>query len=389
MNKAVREMTPFLVMDVLEKAKTLEAKGVDVVHLEIGEPDSDVHPFVVDAIKRAYDEHRTHYTDSFGDVELREAVCRLYKAEYGVDVTPDRVLVTSGSSPALLLALQVLCDVGDEVLVSNPGYPCYRDFALACHATPREVPVSAENGFQFDAKDVAAALTPKAKAVFVNSPMNPAGTLAEPESLKRIVDLCAANGTTVLSDEIYHGLVYNGKKPHSILEFTDDAYVFNGFSKRFDMTGLRLGYLIAPKKHLRVLRILQQNLFICAGSIAQRAGLEAINLQLGSTAKAREFQRFQAAKCAEYDTRRRFMLDRLKDLGFEVKVEPEGAFYVFADARRYTKDSLKFAFDVLNRAHVGITPGTDFGSRGQGFIRLSYATDVPRLREAFNRLAEF
>ncbi len=389
MNKALREMTPFLVMDVLEKAQALEARGVDVVHLEIGEPDSPVHPFVVDAVKAAYDEQRTHYTDSFGDPELRAAICRLYRAEYGVQVTPDRVLVTSGSSPALLLALQVLCDVGDEVLVSNPGYPCYRDFALACHAAPKEIPVTAENGFQFDPDDVAAAITPLSRAIFVNSPMNPAGTIASPESLREIVQIAAAHGVTVLSDEIYHGLTYGGGKTHSILEFTDDAFVFNGFSKRFAMTGLRLGYVIAPKKHLKALRILQQNLFICAGSIAQRAGLAALNLLLGEDARSRAFQRDQAAKCAEYDARRRFTLARLADLGFEVKVEPEGAFYVFADARRYTQDSLKFAFDVLKRAHVGITPGTDFGSRGQGFIRISYATSIPRLREAFNRIAEF
>ena len=385
MNSAVDKMTPFLVMDVLEKAQQMEAAGADVVHLEVGEPDFDLDPLVVEAIHRAYDEKRTHYTDSFGDSELREAVCRLYKREYGVDVTPDRVLVTSGSSPAILLALQILCDVGDEVLVSNPGYPCYRDFVLACHAVPVEVPVSAGNGFQIDPADIVQRVTPRTRAVFVNSPANPFGTLASPEALAAL----AESGTTVLSDEIYHGLVYGGARAHSILEYTDDAFVLNGFSKRFAMTGLRLGYMIAPEKYLRALRTLQQNLFICAGSVAQRAGLAALNLLLGDDKRAVKFQDRHAAMLSEYDARRRFTLERVKDMGFEVAVEPEGAFYVFADARRYTRDSFKFAFDVLERAHVGIAPGTDFGSRGQGFVRFSYATGIPRLREAFNRLAEF
>lgn len=385
MNSALKQMTPFLVMEVLEKAKKMEAKGIDVIHLEVGEPDFDVNPLVVDAIKTAYVEHRTHYTDSFGDPELRAAICALYKKEYGVTVTPDRVLVTSGSSPALLLALEVLCDAGDNVLVSNPGYPCYRDFALACHAVPKDVPVSAANGFQLDPADVVKATDDRTRAVFVNSPMNPAGTLASDDALKTL----AAGPVTVLSDEIYHGLVYNGRRPRSILEFTDDAFVFNGFSKRFAMTGLRLGYLIAPKKYLRALRILQQNLFICAGSTAQRAGLAALKLLLGTDAKALEFQHAQDAMVAEYDARRKFILGRIRDLGMTVDVEPEGAFYVFADAHRYTNDSLKFAFDVLDRAHVGITPGTDFGTRGQGFVRFSYANSIDRIREAFNRMAEF
>ena len=391
MNSALEQMTPFLAMDIREQARALERKGADIIHLDVGEPDFNVHPLVVDAMKDALDRNQTHYTDSFGDPELREAICRFYRREYGVDVTPDRVLVTGGSSPALLLALQVLCDVGDEVLLSDPGYPCYRDFALAVHARPVALPTAAADGFQPDPDAVAAAITPRTRALFVNSPSNPAGTLAEPERLTALAKLCpgdSENAPVVLSDEIYHGLTYGGSRAHTILEYTDNAFVVNGFSKRFAMTGLRLGYLIAPTRFLPALRILQQNLFICAGSVAQRAGLAAMRLLLGEHAKSSAFLKSEAEMRAEYDARRIFMLERLRDIGMSVAVEPKGAFYVFADARRYTKDVLAFAQNLLTRASVGVTPGTDFGSQGQGFLRFSYACPIPRIREAFNRMAE-
>ena len=392
MNSALEQMTPFLAMDIREQARALLRQGADVIHLDVGEPDFNVHPLIVAAMKEALDRHQTRYTDTFGDPELREAICRHYRKEYGVEVTPDRVLVTGGSSPALLLALQVLCDVGDEVLLADPGYPCYRDFALAVHARPVALPTTAEDGFQPAPDAVAAALTPRTRALFVNSPSNPAGTLAEGERLTALAQLCpgdAENAPVILSDEIYHGLAYGGSRAHTILEYTDNAFVVNGFSKRFAMTGLRLGYLIVPRRFLAALRILQQNLFICAGSVAQRAGLAAMRLLLGEHAKSNEFLRGEAEMRSEYDARRIFMLERLRDIGMSVAVEPKGAFYVFADARRYTKDSLAFAQNLLERAHVGVTPGTDFGRQGQGFLRFSYACPIPRIREAFNRMAEF
>ena len=392
MNAALQQMTPFLALDIREQARALERQGADVIHLDVGEPDFNVHPLIVEAMKAALDQGQTRYTDSFGDPELREAICRFYHREYGVDVTPDRVLATSGSSPALLLALQVLCDIGDEVLLADPGYPCYRDFVLAVHARPVALPTTAADGFQPDPAAVAAALTPKTRALFVNSPSNPAGTLAESERLAALAALCPGDteeAPVLISDEIYHGLAYGGSHAHSILEYTDNAFVVNGFSKRFAMTGLRIGYLIAPKRFLPVLRILQQNLFICAGSVAQRAGLAALQLLLGEHPKSSEFLKDEAARRDEYDARRTFMLERLRDIGMSVAVEPKGAFYVFADARRYTKDSLAFAQNLLERAHVGVTPGTDFGSQGQGFLRFSYSCPIPRIREAFNRMAEF
>ncbi len=371
MNSNLKGMTPFIEMEVLEKAQEMAKRGIDVVHLEVGEPDFNMPPCVAAAAQQAYDQNRTHYTHSLGDPELREAIAAFYRREYNVTVDPGCILVTSGSSPAILMALQVLCDAGDEVLLSNPGYPCYRNFALACHAVPKEVRVHAENGFQFDVDDVRRAVTPQSRGIFVNSPMNPAGVLVEDAVYEGLASL----GVPILSDEIYHGLVYEGRA-RSVLEFTDNAFVLNGFSKRFAMTGLRLGYLIAPQRCMRALQILQQNLFICASSTAQRAGIAALN------GAAKDVERMKAV----YDERRRYMLGRLREMGFVIHTEPKGAFYIFADARKFTRDAYAFAFDVLEHAHVGITPGVDFGTAGEGFVRFSYANGMARISEGLARL---
>ena len=364
-----------MVMEVLEKAQEMQRNGIDVVHLEVGEPDFSLPPAIAEAARDAYRDNRTHYTHSLGDPELRDCLSAFYKKEYGVDVGPERFLVSSGSSPAILLALLALCDAGDEILVTNPGYSCYRNFALAARAVPREVRIEPEDGFQLDPGRVKAAVTPRTRAIFVNSPMNPTGTLADDAVYEGLASL----GIPILSDEIYHGLVYGGRA-RTALEFTDDAFVLNGFSKRFAMTGLRLGYLIAPQKYMRALQILQQNLFICASSPAQRAGIATLS---GGADK-------EVAKMKNvYDERRKYMLARLPAMGFVIHSEPKGAFYIFADARRFTHDCYRFAFDVLEHAHVGITPGVDFGTAGEGFVRFSYANSLERIREGLDRLQSF
>ncbi len=375
MNLSVNEMTPFMVMEVLERAQTLQKQGHDIIHLEVGEPDFDLPPAVAEAARAAYVQKQTHYTHSLGDLELREAIAAFYLREYGVVVDPDCIVVTSGSSPAILLALQALCNAGDEVIISNPGYPCYRNFALACRAVARDVRVDAAHGFQYDIDELRKALSSRTRGIFVNSPMNPAGVLVE----DRVYAALAELDVPILSDEIYHGLVYAGRA-RTVLEFTDNAFVFNGFSKRFAMTGLRLGYVIAPKRYMRALQILQQNLFICAPSIAQRAAIAALN---GSADAAVEAMR------TTYDERRRYLLARLRKMGFVIETEPQGAFYILADARRFTSDSYRFAFDVLEKAHVGITPGVDFGSAGEGFVRFSYANSLARIGEAMDRLERY
>lgn len=367
-------MTSFIVMDVLERAKELEAQGVSIIHLEVGEPDFDMPECIANEIALAQQQGITHYSHSLGDIELRRSIAWFYKEEYGVNVDPDCILVTSGSSPAILMALMLLCEPGDEVIMSNPAYPCYRNFTLACNAEPVFVPLSAENGFQYNVEEIKKKITPRTRAVFVNSPMNPTGTLISKEVFEQLAEL----EVPIISDEIYHGLVYEGRAS-SILEYTNKAFVINGFSKRFAMTGLRLGYLIAPKEHMRSLQILQQNLFICAPSTAQRGGVAAL-------AKADPYVQNMRNI---YNERRLYMIRRLKQMGFIIHTEPQGAFYVFCDARHLTGDSYRFAFDVLENAHVGITPGVDFGTNGEGFIRFSYANSLENIKKGLDRLESY
>ena len=366
-------MTSFIVMDVLERANELQREGIDVIHLEVGEPDFDMPECVTKAAVEAQLSGATHYTHSLGDPQLRSAISDFYKSEYNVTVDPDCILVTSGSSPAILMTLMLLCQAGDEVIMSNPGYPCYRNFALACHAEPVCVPLHAECDFQYDIDEIKKKITDKTRAIFVNSPMNPTGTLVNDNVYKELASL----GIPIISDEIYHGLVYEGRAS-SILEFTDKAFVINGFSKRFAMTGLRLGYLIAPKEYMRSLQILQQNLFICAPSTAQKAGITALKEAKTDVDHMRNI----------YNERRIYMIKRLKQMGFVIHTEPQGAFYVFCDARKFTSNSYHFAFNVLEKTHVGITPGIDFGTGGEGFVRFSYANSLENIRTAMDRLEE-
>ena len=370
-NPLVEQMTSFIVMDVLERAQELEREGKDIVHLEVGEPDFDLSEMVREAAEASFAQKRTHYTHSLGDKDLRLEVARFYQREYGVTIDPDQVIVTSGSSPAILMALMVLCEPGSEVILSDPGYPCYKNFVLACNAKPVSVDLSPEDGFQYSIEKIKKAITPKTRAIFVNSPMNPTGTLVSDATYKELVNL----GIPLLSDEIYHGLVYEGRAK-SALEFTDNAFVLNGFSKRYAMTGLRLGFLVAPKEYVRKLQVIQQNLFICAPSISQRAGIVAL----------RDSEPEVAERRAIYDERRRYMLSRLKNMGFEVEVEPQGAFYIFCNAKKFTTDSYRFAFEVLENAHVGITPGVDFGKNGEGYFRLTSFGSRENTIEAMERL---
>lgn len=374
MNREVDEMTSFLVMDILERAKELQQQGADIVHLEVGEPDFDVPPCVAEAVQEAYRNHCTHYTHSLGDIELRNEIAALYRREYGVEVNPDCIVVTSGSSPAILMLMLLLCNVDSEVILSNPGYACYKNFVLAAHAKPVYVPLLAENGFQYKIEDIKSHISERTAAIFINSPMNPTGTLLEERFLQQLSTL----NVPIVSDEIYHGLVYEGRA-HSILEYTPHAFVLNGFSKRFAMTGLRLGYLIAPEKYMPALWKMQQNFLICASSTAQKAALAAL----------RDKSTYTKDMMETYNARRVYMMRRLREMGFRIPADPQGAFYIFADASDFTQDSLAFAFDVLEKAHVGITPGVDFGSQGQGYVRFSYANSIENIEKGMDRLAEY
>ncbi|MGE0019779.1 MAG: pyridoxal phosphate-dependent aminotransferase [Draconibacterium sp.] len=368
------EIKPFIVMDVLEKAADMERKGIHVIHLEVGEPDFDLPVCVSEAAIEAYREGHTHYTHSLGDPELRLAISERYKNEYNVEVSPNQIIVTSGSSPAILLTLGVLCDVGDEVIISDPGYACYQNFIRFLNAVPVKVQVYEEDGFQYRPAEIAKRITPKTKAIIINSPMNPTGNLLSPGVMQAIAEF----GIPVISDEIYHGLVYEGRA-HSMLEFTKNTFILNGFSKLFAMTGLRLGYVIAPEEAVRPMQKLQQNLFICAGSTAQRAGIAALNFAASDVERMRKI----------YDDRRLYLIGRLQQMGFDIKVPPTGAFYVFVNAKHISTDSYSLAFDILEKARVGVTPGIDFGENGEGFLRFSYANSIENIEEGMNRLQNY
>jgi aspartate/methionine/tyrosine aminotransferase len=373
-SRRAQEIKPFIAMDVLEKAHGMERAGNHIIHLEIGEPDFDTPACIKDAAIRALEAGHTHYTHSLGLVELREAICRHYHRSYGVDIQPDQVVVTAGTSPAMLMLFSALLDPGDKVIISDPHYACYPNFIRFSGGEPVVIRVSEGNGFQYRPEAIQEKIDDRTKAIFINSPSNPTGNLLGHERMQAIAGL----SPYVISDEIYHGLVYEGEE-RSILEYTDSAFVLNGFSKAYAMTGWRLGYLIAPRPFIRAIQKVHQNFFISANAVVQWAGIAALEEAAEDVARMR----------AVYDERRRFMIKRLRDIGFGITVEPTGAFYVLANARRFSGDSHKLAFDILENAHVGVTPGIDFGANAEGYLRFSYANTLENIAEGMDRIEQF
>ncbi|MCP4114662.1 MAG: pyridoxal phosphate-dependent aminotransferase [Desulfobacteraceae bacterium] len=376
--KRTEEITPFIVMEILEKIHEMEAVGIDVVHLEIGEPDVDTPEYIRTATIEGFDRNETGYTHSLGDIRLRRAIADYYRKNYGAEVDPARILVTSGTSPAMLLLFSALVNPGDEIIISDPHYACYPNFIRFAQGVPVTVPVFENEGFHYTPEAIEAKITDRTKGIMINSPSNPTGTIMPAERMDEIAALARTHGLPVISDEIYHGLVYEGRAP-SILEFTDNAFVFNGFSKLFAMTGLRLGYLIAPESLMRPLQVLQQNFFISANSLMQIAGTAALEQAETET----------RAMCEIYDRRRKYMLQRLKAMGLTITNEPTGAFYVFANVKEISTDSYALALDILDKAHVGVTPGIDFGKNGEGYLRFSYANSMDNLEKGLNRLEQY
>lgn len=373
-SKKAKEIPPFIVMDVLEKAQEMERAGEEVIHLEVGEPDFDTPECIKEACLRAIHDGKTHYTHSLGLIELREAIAEDYWNRYRVKISPEQIIITSGTSPALLLIFASLLEPGDEVILSNPYYPCYPNIIRFVDGVPIFVDVKEEEGFQYDPEIIEEKLTSRVKGIIINSPSNPTGIVMSEERMRRISNL----STFIISDEIYHGLVYEGKA-HCIFEFTDRAFVVNGFSKLYAMTGWRLGYVISPMEFIRPMQKLQQNLFISANSF----------VQWGAIAGLKEAKEDVHKMIEIYDQRRRFIIKRIKELGFGISVEPTGAFYVFANAKRFSNDSYKFAFDILKEAKVGVTPGFDFGTNGEGYIRFSYANSLENIREGMDRIERY
>ena len=373
-SKLSKDIAPFYVLEVLERAREIEATGADVIHFEVGETDFGSPAAACEEAITAINEGDTRYTHSLGIRELRNAIADDYRESYGVDVSPDRIIVTMGSSPALFMSMLALIDPGDEIIITDPHYACYPQLIKIAGGVPKKVRIYEEEGFQPDVSRIEKAVTPRTKAILINSPANPTGVVIDPDVLGGIAGL----GVPVISDEIYHGLVYSGEA-RTMLEFTGNAITVNGFSKLYAMTGWRLGYVIVPGPLVRPVQKLQQNLFISPSPISQRAGAAALRKGKGDAERM----------VKEFGERRKRMIEGLKRLGLTTEVEPTGAFYVFANVSKLSNDSLALAFDILEKAHVAVTPGADFGEGGEGYLRFSYAAAPEKIDEGLRRLAAY
>jgi aspartate/methionine/tyrosine aminotransferase len=372
-------IAPFHVMDILARAQALEAAGRDIIHLEIGEPDFATPQPIIEAGIAALRAGHTHYTGALGLPPLREAIAGFYAMRWQADVAPSRVIVTPGASGALLLALGLLAGPGDEVLMADPGYPCNRHFAQFCDARAVTVPVDADSGFQLTLQHIERHATPATRVILIASPSNPTGTSIAPAELARIHDWCGAHDVALIVDEIYLALTYDGDE-HSAARW-DDVFIVNSFSKYFLMTGWRLGWLVAPAWAMDDLERLAQNLFLAASTPAQHAALAAFS--------AAALSELETSK-AELQRRRDYLLPALRERGFVIPVQPQGAFYLYADCRAFTDDSFTLAQTLLDTIGVAVTPGLDFGQhRAQEFLRIAYTQPLPRLAEAVARLDGF
>jgi len=376
--KRIQEVEPFLAVQVAERAQELERSGIDVVHLEFGEPDFEAPPVVRDALERAIKDGRTRYAHSLGILPLREAIAEHYAGTYGVTVSPDQILVTAGTSPAMLLLFGHLLDAGDEVVLSDPYYACYPNFIRYAEGRPVYVDVTESDGFQYRPEAIGARLGPRTRAIVINSPANPTGAVLPAERIAAIAELSRGDGPFIVSDEIYHGLSYAGRD-RTVLEFTDRAFVLNGFSKAYAMTGWRLGWVIGPRDYIRALQTLYGNFFISTNEFVQWAGVAALR-EAGADSR-----RFRAI----FDDRRRAMIAGLRSIGLGVGAEPTGAFYVLANARHLSHDSVGLAREILESSHVAVTPGAAFGANAEGYLRFSYASSLERIHEGLSRLERF
>ncbi len=371
---------PFHVLELAARAAELEAAGRNIVHMEIGEPDFLSPKPVCEAGMRVIETGRLFYTPALGLPVLRETIARFYRTRYGVDVSPSRIIITSGASGALLLAIAVLIDNGDEVLMADPGYPCNRNFVRMMGGVADEIAVGADSGYQLTPELVAQRWTPRTRAVMVASPSNPTGTLMADAALKEIAAIAAARGGVMIVDEIYHGLVYEGDYS-TALKFSDQVFVINSFSKYFNMTGWRLGWMVVPEGYLRAFEKLSQNIYLSSPTPSQHAAVAAFEPETIAILEARR---------AEFKARRDYLLPALRELGFRIPVVPQGAFYIYADCSALCDDSFAFARDLLESAGVAITPGADFGANAADkHVRFAYTNAVPVLAEGVRRIAAY
>ena len=372
------QIEPFHVMEIATHARALEAQGRDVIHMEIGEPDFPTPQPVIDAAQSLLASGQIYYTSALGIRALREAISGHYRRLYGLDIAPERIIVTAGGSAALLLTCALLVGRDDEILLTDPSYPCNRHFVRVMEGVPRTLPVGPDDAYQFTAAMIDRAWGRSTKGVLVASPSNPTGTSLHEGELKRIVDCVAAHGGLLISDETYAGLNY-GRPPETALAHSDDAFVVSSFSKYWNMTGWRLGWLVAPERHVRDLEKLAQNLYISPAALSQHAALACFSDAAYAIAEARR---------AEFQARRDYFATALGKIGFKIPILPDGGFFVYADVSAFTRDSEKFASEMLDRTGVAFAPGIDFGEfRAREHVRMAYAVNMAKLQDGVARLA--
>ena len=373
----LQHIAPFHVMELLARAKALEAQGRDIVHMEIGEPDFPTPAPIVAAAQAHIQSGNVFYTPALGLPELREAIAGFYATRYGVSVPASRIVVTAGASAALLLAMACLCSPGSEWLLTDPGYPCNENFVRSFEGLPVCIPVRAENRFQPTMADLEQHWNTNTAGALFASPANPTGSLLDEETLAEFAQFVRNRGGQLIIDEIYHGLTYE-REASTALQFGDDIFVVQSFSKYFNMTGWRLGWLVVPERFARDIEKLAQNLFIAPPTPAQYAALAAFSPETIAILENRR---------AEFRRRRDFLVPELQRLGFAVASKPEGAFYVYARCSALAADSTELARELLETAGVAITPGLDFGKQApQSHVRIAYTTNVDRLAEAVARI---
>ena len=381
----IDDIQPFHVMALLARAKELEAQGKDIIHMEIGEPDFPTPQPIVDAGIAAIKDGDVHYTSALGLPALREAIAKSYNTRYELDISHNRVAVTPGASGALMLALGTIMQEGDEVLLADPGYPCNKNFVRFLSGKACTISVDATSAYQLTLKHLQDNWSNNTRAVMLASPSNPTGTLLAQEELLEMAKYAKEKGAYIIVDEIYHGLIYSGEINTALAinkgQAIDNIIVINSFSKYFNMTGWRLGWLVAPESLINKVDKLAQNIFLAAPTPAQHAALAAFETKTIAILESYK---------NEFKQRRDFLLTKLKELGFKVEIEPQGAFYIYANCEKFTQDSYQFCYDLLEDVGVAITPGKDFGeNKANVFVRFAYTTSIDRIEEAMQRLAAY
>ncbi len=379
-SQRAEEIEPFHVMDILARARALEAEGRSIIHMEIGEPDFETPQPVVDAGVAALQSGRHHYTPALGLPELRGKIAAQYQQRYGESVDPARIAVTPGSSGALQLLIALLVNPGDWVLMADPGYPCNRHFARLFEGEVVSISVGAAEGFQLTAALVEQHWSERSRVVMISSPSNPTGTVIDPAELQRIAEVVAARGGALIVDEIYQGLTY-GEAGGTAVNLPGNVFVVNSFSKYYGMTGWRLGWMVAPEAAMDRLDRLSQNLFLAAPTPSQYAALQALEP---------ETEQILLQRRDQFQQRRDYLYTALKELGFVIDQIPEGAFYLYADCSALSEDSSALAMELLEQAGVAITPGKDFSTQdAKRWVRFAYTVSLSQLEEGVSRIQRY